>query len=93
LRKGDPAGGNADLAAAQAIEPGIAEEFALFGVSVVEPKTTQPASDVTANCAAAETHWKTADEIKTRAVYQDHLSRFPNCDFATLAKLRIDALK
>jgi hypothetical protein len=46
-----------------------------------------------ASCAAAETHWKSAEDIKTLAVYQDHLARFPNCDFAGLAAVRIEALK
>jgi hypothetical protein len=49
--------------------------------------TAAPAAD----CAQAETHWKSAEEIKTLAVYQDHLARFPNCDFATLAAARIQA--
>ena len=108
LNKGD-AGGAADLQAAKGIEPDIAEEFALFGVSAPEGKTAQPApgaqptqafqpaplsaSAPAANCAAAETHWKSAEEIKTLAVYQDHLARFPNCEFGALAAARIEALK
>ena len=46
-----------------------------------------------ADCAQAETHWKSAEEIRSIAVYEDHLARFPNCAFATLAKARIEALK
>ena len=49
-------------------------------------------STPTNDCTRAETHWKSADEIKTLAVYQDHLARFPTCDFATLARARIEAL-
>jgi hypothetical protein len=41
----------------------------------------------------AETHWKSAEEINTLAVYQDHLARFPDCAFATLATVRIQALR
>jgi hypothetical protein len=32
IRKGDRAGGQADIAAAMAIDPGIADLFALYGV-------------------------------------------------------------
>ena len=34
-----------------------------------------------------------AEEIKTVAVYEDHLARFPNCEFAVLATARIQSLK
>ncbi|MDA9536764.1 MULTISPECIES: caspase family protein [Bradyrhizobium] len=44
-------------------------------------------------CAAAEAHWKAADGIGTLGAYEDHLARFPNCIFATLAKARIEGLK
>ena len=50
---------------------------------------TAPAAD----CARAETHWKSAEEIKTVAVYEDHLARFPNCEFSALASARIQSLK
>ena len=53
----------------------------------------QPALAGAADCARAETHWKSAEEIKTIAVYEDHLARYPACDFALLAKARIEALK
>ena len=93
LNKGDTAGGNADVAAANAIEPNIAKEFALLGLSAPEMKAVQPASTPAANCTAAETHWKSAEQIKTLPVYEDHLARFPNCDFAGLAAARIQSLK
>ena len=35
---------------------------------------------------------KSVEEIKTLAVYKDHLARFPNCEFAALAAARIQAL-
>lgn len=44
-------------------------------------------------CAAAEAHWKAADEIGTVSVFEDHLARFSSCSFAGLAKARIDSLK
>jgi hypothetical protein len=40
-----------------------------------------------------ETHWKSAESIGTLAAYNDHLARFPNCVFSTLAAARIEALK
>jgi hypothetical protein len=46
-----------------------------------------------ADCARAETHWKSAEEIKSADVYQDHLNRFPNCEFANLARARIRSLR
>jgi hypothetical protein len=52
------------------------------------PPVVSPAAD----CQFAETHWKTAEVIKTLAIYQDHLARFPTCAFAGLAKARIEAL-
>jgi hypothetical protein len=56
------------------------------------PKPAQvPAAAV--DCAQAETHWKSVEQIEILAAYQDHLARFPNCAFATLAKARIDALR
>lgn len=54
-------------------------------------KTAMPATSP--DCSRAETHWKSAEEIKTIAVYEDHLARFGSCEFATLAKARIEALK
>jgi hypothetical protein len=45
-----------------------------------------------ADCSFAETHWKSAESIGTRAAYEDHLARFPNCAFSTLAAERIEAL-
>jgi hypothetical protein len=52
-----------------------------------------PLPAVSLSCAQAETHWKSAEEIKTLEAYQDHLARFPNCTFAALARARIQALK
>jgi hypothetical protein len=55
---------------------------------------TPPASSAPADpCAAAEVHWKAADGIGTSAAYEDHLTRFPTCIFAGLAKAKLEALK
>ena len=42
--------------------------------------------------ASAETHWKSTEAIDTVDAYQDHLTRFPHCTFARLAKARIEGL-
>jgi tetratricopeptide (TPR) repeat protein len=98
LRKGDAAAGNADIMAAKEIRANIADDFDKYGVKsdtlaspspAASSSTTAPA----ANCARAETHWKSVEEIGTAAVYEDHLRRFPNCEFAVLAKARLEALK
>jgi tetratricopeptide (TPR) repeat protein len=95
LLKGDTAAGNGDITTAKAAQANIAEDFAKYGIKpespavAIAPSASPPAAD----CARAETHWKSADEIRTLAVYEDHLARFPTCDFAALARARIEALK
>ncbi|WP_245427968.1 caspase family protein [Bradyrhizobium sp. MOS003] len=44
-------------------------------------------------CASAEAHWKAADTIGTVSAFEDHLTRFSGCSFASLAKARIESLK
>jgi uncharacterized caspase-like protein len=44
-------------------------------------------------CASAETHWRSAEAIATIAAFEDHLTRFPECAFAGLARARIEHLK
>jgi hypothetical protein len=44
-------------------------------------------------CAPAESHWRSAEAIGNIGAFEDHLSRFPACAFAGLAKARIDGLK
>jgi uncharacterized caspase-like protein len=44
-------------------------------------------------CAAANDHWKSAEAMGTIAAFNDHLSRFPNCAFAGLARARLQDLK
>jgi hypothetical protein len=43
-------------------------------------------------CGAAADHWRSAEAINTRAIFEDHLARFPSCAFAGLARARIEAL-
>ena len=99
-KKGDSAGGDVDIAAAKAIDGKIVETFAGYSTSAaagnvgaVTPPKTQTVSAPAAGCSQAETHWKSAEDIKSLAVYEDHLARFPTCNFAALAKARIEALK
>jgi outer membrane protein assembly factor BamD (BamD/ComL family) len=44
-------------------------------------------------CARAETHWKSAETLNSIEVFEDHLARFPNCEFAVFARAKIKALK
>lgn len=53
------------------------------------PVASRPES---VDCSQAAVHWSSAESIGTRQAYQDHLARFPNCAFATLAKVRIAAI-
>jgi tetratricopeptide (TPR) repeat protein len=84
---GDGNAGKADIAAAMRIDVVIA--VALVGQA--QPERTAGAAK-TADCSLAETHWKSVEQIKTVEAYKDHLARFPDCAFATLAKARIASL-
>jgi tetratricopeptide (TPR) repeat protein len=44
-------------------------------------------------CAPASVHWTSTESLGTLAAYKDHLARFPNCAFATLATARIAKLE
>jgi uncharacterized caspase-like protein len=69
-------------------------KFYLNGpVSVTVAPAAPQAAPRADPCAAADAHWKAADGIGTISAYEDHLTRFPNCIFATLAKTRIEGLK
>jgi tetratricopeptide (TPR) repeat protein len=94
LKKGDTAAGNADIAAAKAIKPDIAIVSAGNGITVdAAGANAAPSTARAADCALAETHWKSAEETKTIEVYEDHLKRFAHCPFAGLARARIEALQ
>ncbi|MET4040852.1 caspase family protein [Bradyrhizobium sp. RT6a] len=72
----------------------IIGKFYLNGpVSITVAPAAPQAAPRADPCAAAEAHWKAADGIGTLGAYEDHLTRFPNCIFATLAKARIESLK
>ncbi|MGY4513955.1 caspase family protein [Bradyrhizobium sp. USDA 3650] len=72
----------------------IIGKFYLNGpVSITVAPAAPQAAPRADPCAAAEAHWKAADGIGTLGAYEDHLTRFPNCIFATLAKARIEGLK
>jgi hypothetical protein len=43
-------------------------------------------------CAGVEVHWRSSEAIASRDAYLDHIARFPNCNFANLARARIAAL-
>ena len=60
--------------------------------ATVVSASTPLAAPVDGDCALAADHWRSAESIGTRVVYEDHLARFPNCAFATLARARIAAL-
>lgn len=70
----------------------IVGKFYLNGTLSVTVTPSSP-SGQSDPCSAAEAHWKAADSIGTNAAYEDHIARFPNCAFATLARAKIEGLK
>jgi tetratricopeptide (TPR) repeat protein len=95
LKKGNASAGRADIAAAKALESDVAESYTKYGIAEAATTTSAPvpAQPPAADCARAETHWKTAEDMRTLAVYEDHLRRFPTCEFADLARARIEMLR
>lgn len=72
----------------------IIGKFYLNGpVSVTVAPTAPQAAPRADPCAAAEAHWKAADSIGTLGAFEDHLARFSTCNFAGLARARIDSMK
>jgi hypothetical protein len=55
---------------------------------VLPPSTGRPKNP----CANAADHRKSAEDSAQREAYVDRLERFPLCDFATMAKMRIREL-
>jgi outer membrane protein assembly factor BamD (BamD/ComL family) len=45
------------------------------------------------DCISAEKDWRSAESLDTIEAYQDHLAKFPDCDFATLARIKMTQLK
>jgi len=91
---GDPVGeratGTATPAQSGAARPaGDPVGESATGTATPAQSAAKPAGD----CVRAETHWKSVEDLKLLVAYEDHLARFPNCEFATLARLRIDTLK
>jgi hypothetical protein len=70
----------------------IVGKFYLKGPLTINVAPAAPSS-AALPCAAAETHWKAVESIGTVAAFEDHLSRFPSCEFGSLANARIDGLK
>ena len=67
----------------------IVGKFYLNGsgsIPVAAPAQAAPADP----CSSAETHWKAVETIGTVAAYQDHVARFPSCNFSGLAKAQIE---
>jgi uncharacterized caspase-like protein len=64
-------------------------EFYLRGRQAI----VTPTPAVLDPCAAAESHWHSAEAIGTLSAYEDHLKRFPNCAFAGLAAAHSEVLK
>jgi hypothetical protein len=52
-----------------------------------------PTSSAPGPCAAAADHWRSAEALGTLAAFEDHLKRFPNCQFAGLARANIEELR
>jgi uncharacterized caspase-like protein len=72
----------------------VAGQFYFAGLP--SPGGARPAAappPVTDPCAAAVEHWRSAEAIGSEAALQDHLARFPNCVFASLAREKLEKLK
>jgi tetratricopeptide (TPR) repeat protein len=78
LKKGDKNAGSADIAAAKAIQADIAEEFAKYGVRLLDGGVSIAAATAPTgtDCARAVAHWKRTDDIKTFAVHNDDRACF-----------------
>jgi formylglycine-generating enzyme required for sulfatase activity len=63
--------------------------FYLRGNVTPTPSVSKP-NDA---CAAAADHWYGVEAIGTIDALQDHLTRFPTCEFAVLAQVKIDILR
>ena len=68
-------------------------EFYLNGKA---PIGTPPAPSASASpadpCEAASEHWRNSEAANTKAIYEEHMARFPTCSFAALARAKIAAL-
>jgi len=71
--------------------------LSFFGELYLNGKPQKPAGSAIAAlpaepCAEAADHWHSAEAAGTIEAYRDHLLRFPNCAFASLAKSKIEEL-
>jgi len=71
--------------------------LSFFGEYYLSGKPDKPASPATAAlptdpCAEASVHWHSAEAAGTVEAFRDHLLRFPTCNFASLAKAKIEEL-
>jgi peptidoglycan/xylan/chitin deacetylase (PgdA/CDA1 family) len=66
--------------------------LSLIGEFYLRGKLSLSTSNAVDACAGAVEHWKSADALGTKSALEDHLARFPNCQFAALARERINAL-
>jgi uncharacterized protein len=70
------------------------ERYALVPAAVAPAPAPPPqARPTTDPCAEARDHWRSAELIASVAAFEDHLTRFPDCAFAALARARIEELK
>jgi C-terminal peptidase prc len=68
-------------------------EYYLNGkMLVTAPRAPAAPTPRTDPCAAAESHWKSAAALGTITAFEDHITRFPTCAFAQLARARVDIL-
>jgi branched-chain amino acid transport system substrate-binding protein len=64
-------------------------EFYLNGkLEIAVSPTRQPDP-----CSSATDHWRSAESLNSIAGFEDHLARYSGCQFAGLARARIDRLK
>src|SRR5262249_13982436 len=71
--------------------------LSFFGEFYLNGKPDKPTSPTTAAlpadpCAEAAEHWHSAESAGTIDAFRDHLLRFPTCNFASLARAKIEAL-
>jgi Caspase domain len=71
--------------------------LSFFGEFYLNGKPDKPASPAIAAlpadpCADAAEHWHSAESEGTINAFRDHLLRFPTCNFAGLAKAKIEEL-
>jgi formylglycine-generating enzyme required for sulfatase activity len=66
------------------------EQVPSVSSTLVEEFRFGPAIDA---CAAAADDWRRAEASRSLAAFEDHLARFPDCEFAGRARARIDELR